>query len=91
MKLTEHHKLPCALAVSLGSCCWKDWMFARVMDEGSCKSCGRAEENIASGVLRGCHSGGKIKVCASGGDARAEGSAGRADTSAKRSDEGGRC
>lgn len=45
-------------------------MCARVMDEGSCKGgCGRAEENITSGEMRGCHSGRKIKVCAAGGKA----------------------
>ena len=38
------------------------------MDEGSCRGCGRAEENITSGEMRGCHSRGKIKVCAAGGD-----------------------
>ena len=29
--------------------------------------CGWAEENITSGEMRGCHSGGRIKVCAAGG------------------------
>lgn len=37
-----------------------------MMDEGSCRGCGWAEENITSGEMRGCHSGGKIKVCAAG-------------------------
>ena len=40
----------------------------RVMDEGSCRGCGWAEENITSGEMRGCHSGGKIKVCTAGGE-----------------------
>lgn len=43
-------------------------MCARVMDEGSCRGCGWAEENITSSEMRGCHSGGKIKVCAAGGE-----------------------
>lgn len=39
-----------------------------VMDEGSCRGCGWAEENRTSGKMRGCHSGGKIKVCAAEGE-----------------------
>ena len=56
--------------MSLGLCCCTEGACARacacacvrvcvcVMDEGSCRGRGWAEENITSGEMRGCHSGG---------------------------------